>query len=424
MSLLLFLEVLLSVSLLAVSFGVFSRAPWMARLAQPVPSSLAIRASVALALAVLGAAFLAATSVPFLAFFASCLTLTVTAALSVVARIAGGRLASAAVIAGIALAVGVAALQPLGLKVLLLPKADRLPYEPVPWTVVKTYEPGVWFEGVSAGSDGTLYLSANRRLDFSIGKYYRRAQGQIIARKPDGSEHILFRTPQGSTAGVIAVGRDGTLYMTSNGDQPGIWRILTDGTATKLTELPSGAWPNGLDFGPDGKLYSPDSSMGQVWRVDPRTGQAEVALRDRKLSARPLVSLAPGANGLHFVGSEMIVTVSDSTEVLRYHLRDDHGFDPAVLVARGIPGDDFAAGPDGSLFITTHPYNTLVRVAPNGRRTIVANHRQQIIGATDAVFGRSADDRDTLYVATDGGAFTGGPRTRGALIAIKPYART
>jgi sugar lactone lactonase YvrE len=158
--------------------------------------------------------------------------------------------------------------------------------------------------------------------------------------------------------------------------------------------------------------------------VDPRTGRAEVALRDRKLSARPLISLAPGANGLHFVGHEMIVTVSDSTEVLRYHLREDHQFAPAVLVARGIPGDDFAVGPDGSLFITTHPYNTLVRVAPDGRRTIVADQRQQVIGATDAVFGRAAEDRDTLYVATDGGAFTGGPQTRGALIALEPYTGT
>lgn len=424
MSLLLFLEALLGVTLLALSIGIFSRASWLARFAQPIPSSFAGRVSVALALAVPGAAVLAATSVPFLAFFASSMSFIVMAALAVVARITGARVASAAIIAGLAVTIGVAAMQPLGLKVLLLPKADKLPYEPVPWTIVKTYEPGVWFEGVSAASDGTLYLSANRGLDFTIGKYYRRAQGQVIARKPDGSEHILFTTPPGSTAGVIAIAGDGSLYMTSNGDQPGVWRISPDGTARKLTELPGGAWPNGLDFGPDGMLYSPDSSLGQVWRVDPRTGRAEVALRDRKLSARPLISLAPGANGLHFVGNDMIVTVSDSTEVLRYHLRDDHRFSPAVLVARGIPGDDFAVGPDGSLFITTHPYDTLVRVAPDGRRTIVADQRQQVIGATDAVFGRAAEDRDTLYVATDGGAFTGGPQTRGALIALKPYTGT
>ena len=46
---------------------------------------------------------------------------------------------------------------------------------------------------------------------------------------------------------------------------------------------------------------------------------------------------------------------------------------------------------------------------------------QHIVGATDASFGRGPSDRDTLYVATDGGAFTAGPKARGQLIALQPY---
>lgn len=68
----------------------------------------------------------------------------------------------------------------------------------------------------------------------------------------------------------------------------------------------------------------------------------------------------------------------------------------------GIPGDDFAIGPEGSLFITTHPYNTVIKVSTRGARTIIARQEQHIVGATDAVFGRGTEDRDTLYVVTDG----------------------
>lgn len=376
------------------------------------------------ATAIPGVAMLTAALVPFLVFFAALMSILSTIALQWVGRATTSRtgwLLSAGIIAASLAAAG---LQPLGLKVLLLPKADRLPVERAPAQVVKIYDEGVWFEGVAAGSDGTLYLAANRDLNFSDSKYYRNAEGEVIARTSDGMERILFRTPKGTTAGVIAVGDDGTLFMTSNGDEPGIWRIRNNGSADKMTSLPRGAWPNGLDFGPDGKLYSPDSNLARVWRIDPANGAATIALSDNRLAARRFISLAPGANGLHFSGRNMIVTVSDSTEVLSYAMDGSGRFGAATLLAKGIPGDDFAIGHDGSLFITTHPYNTLVRVEPSGRRTIIGEASQNIIGATDAVFGRSANDRNLLYVVTDGGAFTGGARTRGALIAVEPYARS
>ena len=360
--------------------------------------------------------------VPPVAFFASCLALAVAFTLwlaRTATRSADSLRASSSLAAA---ALGVACLQPLGLKVMLLPKADRLPYEPVEASVAKTYDEGVWFESVRAGADGTLYLAANVGLDFSRHDYYRHARGEVIARHPDGSEKTLFSTPEGSAAGVFAVAGDGTLYMSSNADTPGIWRIRRDGTGEMMTKLPAGAWPNGLDFGPDGRLYAPDSALGAVWRISPQTGEAVKALEDKLLRARRLVSLAPGANGLHFRNRDMIVTVSDAATVLRYTLGADGRFGPAVILASGIPGDDFAVGKDGSLFITTHPYNTLVRLKGDGTRAIVGDVRQHIVGATDATFGRGRDDQDTLYVVTDGGAFTGGPKTRGQLIALRPYS--
>lgn len=374
-------------------------------------------------LAVTALLLLVATKVPLLAFFAGALATLGAATVGIYGAVHD--LTIALPVAGV-LALGsvsVAVLQPLGLRVLAMPKAAKLPYHPVTqaW-IVKTYDEGVWFESVRAGPDGTLYLAANIGLDFNRSDYYRDAHGEVIARHPDGSEQVLFKTPKGATAGVFAVADDGMLYMSSNGRDPGIWRITPDGQGSMLAPLPRGAWPNGLDFGPDGQLYSPDSSMGVVWRIDPVTGQAEVALRHRSLSARPFVAIAPGANGLHFVGRDLIVTVSDSGEVLRFPMDEAGQFGELQVLATGIPGDDFAVGPDGSLFVTTHPYDTLVRIEPDGRRTIIGDARQRIIGATDATFGRTDADRDILYVATDGGAFTGGPRTRGELVALKPYA--
>lgn len=415
------LEALVGAALLTSALGTALLSPRQALFLPQFPKSRLVRITIAILTGLPGVGMLVAAAVPFFAFFVALLSVAVTAALSAFVRLAGGRpawLASGVVVAA---STGVAILQPLGLKVLSLPKADSLPYAPVPAQVVKTYGKGIGFESVRAGPDGTLYLAANTGLDFSGGEYFRTARGQIIARTLERHERILFSTPVGSTAGVIAVAADGTLFMTSNGREPGIWRILRDGNAKKIVTLPRGAWPNGLDFGPDGRLYSPDSSLAQIWRIDPASGKSDVVLRDPRLAARPFVALAPGANGLHFAGRDMIVTVSDSTEVLAYPLAEDGRFGTPKLLARGIPGDDFAIGKDGSLFVATHPYNTLVRITPDGKRSVIADARHGIVGATDATFGRGPNDRDTLYVATDGGAFTEGSSARGQLVALQPY---
>lgn len=98
-------------------------------------------------------------------------------------------------------------------------------------------------------------------------------------------------------------------------------------------------------------------------------------------------------------------------------------FGRPTVIAEGVPGDDFAVGIDGTLFVTTHPYDTVVSIAPDGGRGIVADERQHVVGATDAAFGRGPTDQATLYVATDGGAFTSGKAARGQLIAIRGLPR-
>jgi sugar lactone lactonase YvrE len=417
------LQAILGVSLL-LSALLFLRRPSTARwLGFTLTGRFAKASAVMFVLA--GAGVLVGIAVPFLTFFtallAACSTLLLWFLPSL--RKYGLRLLLAPGLAlGVSLLVGL--LQPLGLRVMLLPRADTLPYEPAPAALIKTYEEGLGFESVRAGPDGTLYLSANRGLDFTSGAYYRSATGQLIARSPNGEERVLFTTPVGSTAGVIAVANDGTLYLTSHGRQSGIWRIPVTGKARMIARLPEGAWPNGLDFGPDGKLYAADSALAVVWRIDPVDGRFEIALRHKALAARRFIALAPGANGIHFRGQEMIVTVSDAATVLSFQRHRDGSFGPPKVLATGIPGDDFAIGPDGSLFITTHPYDTVVRLAPDGRRSVVGNASQHVVGATDATFGRGPDDRAILYVVTDGGAFTNGPTSRGQLIALQPIQGT
>src|SRR6266404_1505507 len=76
----------------------------------------------------------------------------------------------------------------------------------------------------------------------------------------------------------------------------------------------------------------------------------------------------------------------------------------AIEIAAGrLCADDFAFGMSGSLYITTHPEHTLVRLNPSGARTTLAGPEQGMVGSTACAFGRAPGDEKALYVTTDGG---------------------
>ncbi|WP_148613247.1 SMP-30/gluconolactonase/LRE family protein [Nocardioides rubriscoriae] len=370
-----------------------------------------------------GVGLLVGNRVPFVTFFAaSLLVLTLVPVLvaSVVRRPSAGARGPVALLGLAAAAVGLGVLQPLGLKVLLLPHPDDLPYDPVAASrVVSTFDDGMWFEGIEQGPDGTLYLAESTGEDYARGDK-SDVEAQVIARATDGSQRSFFTLPTGSTAGVMAVADDGTLYLSVTGGLQGLWQVDATGEGRLLAPLPDDSFPNGVTLSQDGRTaYVADSALGTVWRVDTASGETERAYEGDVLRARRFVALPPGANGIHLVGEHAYVTNSDSGELLRFTI-DSRGdlHDPEVLV-RGVPADDFAVDEDGTIYLTTHIYNTVVRVTPDGRRSVVADERQDVTGATDCVLVTGPDGTRTLYVVTDGGALaTGDQDAAGTLVAL------
>lgn len=80
----------------------------------------------------------------------------------------------------------------------------------------------------------------------------------------------------------IAFSEDGTeLYVASTfvADPP-IWRVSvgsdgTPGTPEKLISLPTGVAPDGLTVDADGQVWVAANLAGELWRIDPSTGDSE-----------------------------------------------------------------------------------------------------------------------------------------------------
>lgn len=180
-------------------------------------------------------------------------------------------------------------------------------------------------------------------------------------------------------------------------------RLSEAGSSDVVATFPNPSVPNGITFDEAGILYAADSGFGKVWRIDVGTGEVESWLESDLLAPQGPQGI-PGANGLKFFGPDLFVVNSSSGDFVRVPVNEDGSASEPEVVTSGVTGDDFAFDPDGNAFITTHPFNTVLKVAPDGSKTVVGNAENGIIGPTAAAFGVAGDETG-LYVVTDGGLF-------------------
>jgi len=111
----------------------------------------------------------------------------------------------------------------------------------------------------------------------------------------------------------------------------------------------------------------------------------------------------PGANGIKIRDAWAWISVSGRRLILRTPLQPDGHPGPIETAATHVLADDFAFGASGSLYIATHPEQTVFRLDAAGNRTTVAGPKQGAVGTTACAFGRAPGDENALYVTTDGG---------------------
>lgn len=282
---------------------------------------------------------------------------------------------------------------------LTLPMPAPAPLAPLRSTVLASFRPGRFMESIAIDADGVIYVSS-------------MFEGEILRVAADGSSEVFANVPfgemEGFKRGVVCLVFDherGLNVVVSSRDPAvhGIWRYDRDGNGSRRAALPPESAPNGITIDRNGDLYVADSVYGTVWRVRKDATEATAWVSNPVIAPRPYIGMFPGANGIKIFDRAVYTVVSDTGRFVRIPIQDDGRPGLPEVMAEGLPGDDFAFDVHGNVYMTTHPYNTVVRYAPDGSRAVVASVEQHVVGPTSAAFGTLPGDEGSLYVLSDGG---------------------
>ncbi|NJN86989.1 MAG: gluconolactonase [Leptolyngbyaceae cyanobacterium SL_7_1] len=168
----------------------------------------------------------------------------------------------------------------------------------------------------------------------------------------------------------------------------------------------------------DGTIYVTNHEVGMVLRFDPDGTQHVHATIEGKANG---LALAPDGGLLltawNAEGVPIVVSISEAGETETLLTLTDAQFLNGItrlqgdryLMADSYQGAiwefDFAFDAAGNLYGATHIYNSVIRIAPTGDITTIAQAEQGMTGSTAIAFGQQPSDRTGIYVVTNGGMF-------------------
>ncbi|EGP89425.1 uncharacterized protein MYCGRDRAFT_91665 [Zymoseptoria tritici IPO323] len=198
-----------------------------------------------------------------------------------------------------------------------------------------------------------------------------------------------------------------------------IWSLDFSGgsvKASKITAIPAASFLNGLtSLSSKGIVLAADSAQGVVYRIDTVTGKSSVAIDSAALKPNASATYHLGVNGIHVHGPYLYFDNAGQSPLLgRFTLSADGTSsesaeviveDPTFPVNDKYYGfDDFTFDGSGNVWLATNPSKQIVRISPEGVATVEAGSLDDttLQGCTSLQFGRTASDRNVLYVNVNG----------------------
>ena len=140
-----------------------------------------------------------------------------------------------------------------------------------------------------------------------------------------------------------------------------------------------------------------------------KSKKVQTWLKDELLSKATNNPMIPGINGIKVFDGKLYASNTEARKFLQIGIADNGtAVGDLKVLEENLNIDDFAFDSEGSAYLTTHVFQSVIKLQRNGTRSRIAGGADDKIcaGTTAAAFGRTADDRNTLYVTATGGMST------------------
>jgi putative intracellular protease/amidase/uncharacterized protein YciI len=282
----------------------------------------------------------------------------------------------------------------------------------LPVTTVHAFPVNTFIENIAVRRTGQLLLTVHNK-------------GELIQLDPNSeAEPCLVHVFSTGVCGIVEV-QDDIFYISCGTiGEKGSWAVYkvdmspfiadTAGSVqspakiTQHVDVPDALFLNGsalLSY-LTGTILLADSILGAVYSVDVQAATVKLWLQHEALGKVTDNPMMPGVNGIKFHNGYLYLSNTDARKFLRASVTSTGDATGMVeVVQENLNVDDFCFDSDGSAYLTTHVFQSLVKLRSNGRRVRLAGGPEDAIvsGTTAAAFGRTSRDRTVLYVTTTGG---------------------
>lgn len=259
----------------------------------------------------------------------------------------------------------------------------------VPTQILAEFPKKIFLESIVVSSDHQLYISSHEE-----GKIYRI---------PTAGTYVTYAQIDGKATGLAALPDNSLLLSGWNAaGVPTLWTIAADGLIKTIAELPEALFLNGITRLSDQKYLIADSYRGAIWQLDMSTDQVNLWLEHPLLARSQPDAVFPAVNGLKIFDRVLYASNTEKQLLIRIPLQNSAQPDEPQIFIQDINIDDFAFDIDGNLYGTTHVFNSVVKVSPQGAVTVIADAEQGMVGTTALAFGQG-EYRTQAYVVTNGG---------------------
>lgn len=253
--------------------------------------------------------------------------------------------------------------------------------------IVQEFNRFDFLESVVAAPDSTIYTT-------------QLFKG-IIYKIKDGKRSTLTDI-DGKVVGLTMLDEESLIFTGSDSENKAIvLRVnVNTGETTTIATIPEAMLLNGVTKLNDTLFLIADSFKGVIWQLDIQKGSASIWLEHELLASPSLEKKIPGANGIKLYKGAAYVSNTDKMVLVKIPLAKDGTAGSPEVVQSKVFIDDFTMDQKGNIYAATHIYDSVIKITPEGTKTIIAQIDQGVSGSTCVAL---TPDSTTLLVSTNGG---------------------